>query len=327
MNTARSNCRVHRFQAMGSPCVLHLYAPTTGEVEADAVAALAIAEVGRLERKYSRYREDSVTSEINRSAGKAAGIRLDDETAGLLDYAETAFRQSDGLFDITSGILRKAWNFKAQQLPSQEQLRPLLERVGWQRVVWSAPRLALPEAGMELDFGGYVKEYCADRVAQLCRDNGLRHGLVDLGGDLCVIGPHPDGSAWRVGIRHPRRPESAMARVDLSHGAIASSGDYERFTIVEGRRYSHILDPRTGWPVEGLASVSVVAPHCLVAGTASTIAMLKGSEGARWLDELGLPSLRMNRDGELSGDLATEAESAPARNASSAVPAGSPPPG
>jgi thiamine biosynthesis lipoprotein len=311
-------CRSHRFRAMGSPCVLHLYAEPTER--ADEVAKLAIAEVERLEAKYSRYRDDSVTSRINRHAGRPDGVCVDSETAQLLDYAETAYRQSEGLFDITSGILRKAWNFKEKKLPTEGQLRALLERVGWQRARWCAPRLVLPEAGMEVDFGGYVKEYAADRVAQLCRDEGIRHGLVDLGGDLCVVGPHPDNSPWRVGIRHPRDPERAMACVPIHYGAIASSGDYERFMIVDGARYAHVLDPRTGWPVEGLSSVSVVAPHCLVAGTAATIAMLMGREaGPAWLDELGLPSLRMTCNGELSGALAPKHESLGERDRAAAA--------
>jgi thiamine biosynthesis lipoprotein len=107
-----------------------------------------------------------------------------------------------------------------------------------------------------------------------------------------------------VGVRHPRRPESALASIALASGAIASSGDYERVMIIDGVRYSHLLDPRTGWPVQGLAAVSVVASHCLIAGTASTIAMLKGAEGIAWLDELGLPNLRMDREGRISGTLA-----------------------
>jgi hypothetical protein len=111
--------------------------------------------------------------------------------------------------------------------------------------------------------------------------------MVDLGGDL-VIGPHPDGKPWIVGIRDPRAPQGAMASVRLAACAIATSGDYERCMIVDGVRYTHVLDPRTGWPVTGMRSVSVVADRCLVAGTATTVAMLKGAcEGARWLDELG----------------------------------------
>jgi thiamine biosynthesis lipoprotein len=114
-----------------------------------------------------------------------------------------------------------------------------------------------------------------------------------------------------VGIRDPRAPGAAIASVSLSRGALASSGDYERCMVVDGRRYGHILDPRTGWPVDGLASVSVIAPHCLVAGSASTVAMLKGADdGPRWLDALGLPNLRISREGALGGSLASPEERA-----------------
>lgn len=305
------------FRAMGSPCELRLYSDE--RALGDAVAEEAIAEVARLERKYTRYRDDSLTSAINRSAGDPTGVEVDAETAGLLDYADTAFAQSGGLFDITSGVLRRAWNFKARVLPSREQVEAARRRVGWQRVVWRRPRIALPEPGMELDFGGYVKEYAADRVAELCRSRGIRHGLVDLGGDLCVIGPHPDGSPWIVGIRHPRRPRAALATLPLFAGGVASSGDYERCMIVDGKRYAHILDPRTGWPVEGLIQVSVVSRHCLIAGTASTIAMLKGRRaGIDWLDDLGLPNLRVEGDGSVSGTL-QEAGGAAGGHAASSV--------
>jgi thiamine biosynthesis lipoprotein len=300
----------HPFRAMGSPCELHLY----GETRAfcDEVTQRAVAEVRRLEQKYSRYRDDSVTSAINRSAGDPAGLAVDDETARLLDYAATAFASSDGLFDPTSGVLRRVWNLKSGRVPAPNELAAILPLVGWSRVRWSSPRLVLLQAGMELDFGGFVKEYAADRVAELCRARGVRHGMVDLGGDLAAIGPHPDGKPWIVGIRDPRAPQGAMASVRLHTGGIATSGDYERCMVVDGVRYTHVLDPLTGWPVSGLRSVSVVADRCLIAGTATTIAMLKGArDGARWLDELGLPNLRMDDSGTISGTLAAaEAEAA-----------------
>ncbi len=288
---------------MGSPCELRLYSELP-ELARDAADA-ATAEVARLERKYSRYRDDSLAQRINRSAGNPEGVRVDDETAALLDYAQLCHEQSGGLFDITSGILRRAWDFRSGRLPERGEVGALRRRVGWEKVRWERPRLVLPLEGMEVDFGGYVKEYAADRVAERCRERGVDHGLVDLGGDLAVIGPHPDGSPWRVGIRNPRSPREAIASVEVDRGGVASSGDYERFMVVDGVRYGHILSPRTGWPVEGLAAVSVVAPHCLVAGTASTIAMLKGeTAGPAWLDELGLPNLRIDRRCEMSGTLA-----------------------
>lgn len=294
---------LHRFpfRAMASPCELHLYGEDAAQVEAAARAASL--EVARIEKKYSRYLDDSVASAINRSAGSPRGLSLDEETAALLDYAATAWEQSDGLFDITSGALREVWDFRSGRLPAERDVTRVLDRVGWQRIDWRRPVLRMP-AGMQIDFGGYGKEYAADRASEVCLRRGITSGLVDLGGDVRIVGPAPDGESWSVGIRDPRRPSGALVSLDLETGGIATSGDYQRFMVVDGRRYSHLLDPRTGWPVSGLTSVSVVAARCLVAGTASTIAMLKGAGGAEWLDGLGLPNLRVDVDGRVSGSLA-----------------------
>ncbi|HSW11343.1 MAG TPA: FAD:protein FMN transferase [Solimonas sp.] len=292
----------HPFHALGGPCSLQLHAADAAQLQ--RAAAAAEAEVRRIETKYSRYREDSVLSRINASAGDAQGVTVDAETAALLDYATAAHEQSEGLFDASSGVLRRAWDFKAKQLPQQAQLDALLPLVGWQRLLWQSPRIVLPLRGMELDFGGFGKEYAADRAAAVLQAAGIRHALVELGGDIRVLGPQPDGAPWRIGIRHPRAPESAIATVELVGGAIASSGDYERYFERDGRRYSHILDPRTGWPVESYAGISVLAEQCLVAGTATTIALLKGREGRDWLQELGLPWLLIDAAGKLEGSLA-----------------------
>ncbi len=287
-----------RFRAMGGPCELQLYA------EHESAAIPARVEIARLEKRYSRFLDGSITSGINASAGNGMGVRVDDETAALLDYATAAHAQSDGLFDLTSGVLRRAWDFRSKRIPTQEEIAALLPLIGWEKILWNRPRLLLPREGMQLDFGGVVKEYAADRAVQVLRAAGVLHGLVELGGDIAIIGPHPDGSPWRVGIRHPRDVESAIATIELASGAIASSGDYERFMEVDDKRYCHILNPRTGWPAQGQASVSVVAPQCLIAGTSSTVAMLKQSEGPRWLDELGLPHLCFDLKLRATGTLA-----------------------
>lgn len=293
--------KLHRsdFRAMGSPCTLHLYAESGDQAE--ALAGLCREEIERLEQRYSRYRDDSLTAEINRSAGDAQGVLVDEETASLLDYADMAHRQSGGLFDITSGVLRRAWDFRSGRVPRPEEVDALLEIVGWQRLHWQRPRLVLPLAGMQLDFGGFVKEYTADRVAELCRRHGARHGLVDLGGDLAVIGPHPDERPWQVGIRDPNHGERALRSVSVWGGGVATSGDYERAMVVDGVRYGHLLDPRSGWPVDGPAGVTVLATHCLIAGTTSSIAMLSGRDGALpWLQSVGLPYLCVGRDGDVA---------------------------
>lgn len=291
-----------RFRAMGSPCELKLHGGSRAELE--PLARRCTHEIARLERTYSRYREDSLASAIARSAGDPRGLEVDDETAGLLDYAATAWRESGGRFDPTSGVLRRVWDFRSNRLPDPAELATVRSLVGWSKLRWERPRLVLPLAGMQLDFGGFVKEYAADRVAALCREAGLASGLVDLGGDLAVVGPHPDGSPWLVGIRHPRSPGRAIARIALSSGGIATSGDYERCMIVDGIRHPHLLDPRTGESFRGgPASVSVAAPLCLVAGSATTIAMLHDEAASLdFLARLGLPHLVVRQDGRLEGD-------------------------
>jgi len=177
-------------------------------------------------------------------------------------------------------------------------------RCGWERVTWDSPHLRLGVRGMRLDLGGVVKEYAADRAAQVCRDVGVEHGIVDLGGDLAVVGAHVDGSPWLAGISAPRATRHAIARIELHSGGLATSGDYERVMIVDGRRYSHIIDPVSGMPVESFASVSVTADSCLIAGAASTIGMLLGlAEGYEWLMNLGLPFLCIDADGRARGTL------------------------
>ncbi len=291
-----------RFRAMGSPCELALYAESRAALE-DA-RDVACREIARLESKYSRYREDSLASQINRSAGSARGVDVDEETAALLDFAATAWAESGGRFDPTSGVLRRAWDFRSGRVPERAEIEATLRLVGWSKLRWERPRLALPVVGMELDFGGFVKEYAADCVAARLREAGLVHGLVDLGGDMAIVGPHPDDTPWLIGIRDPRSPGEAIARIAVRSGGLATSGDYERCMVVDGVRYSHLLDPRTGESFrDGPACISVRAPHCLVAGVTATIAMLHVEpESERFLAELGLPHLGIAQSGRVFGE-------------------------
>jgi len=294
---------LHRFpfQAMGSPCEIQLFADTVDNARRGAERAMA--DIARLEARYSRYRDDSWLADINRVAARGGSIEVDEETASLLNYAATCHAESKGLFDITSGVLRGAWRFEPGQLPDPGHIETLKARVGWHRLRWRAPRLSFPQAGLELDFGGVVKEYAADRAATLCIELGLRHGVVNLGGDIRIIGPRADGQPWRIGIKHPRDGNALLHTVELQHGALATSGDYERCILVDGQRYGHILNPISGWPVRHLAAVSVVADFCVVAGSASTIAMLKEERGPAWLAELGLRHLWVDVNGNSGGDL------------------------
>jgi thiamine biosynthesis lipoprotein len=278
----------HSFTAMGGPCRLRL--DVADESRGKAAVDSAVAEVQRLEFKYSRYREDSLTSKINRAAGSGSPVAIDPETAGILHYADTVWHESNGMFDLTSGVLRRAWDFRSKRLPSKSDIDSLLPLVNWSGVIWDEKCISLPLPDMEIDFGGCVKEYAVDSVVRRLRESGVRSALVDLAGDMSAIGAPPGEVAWTIGIRNPGNREAALASVDLADASLASSGDYERCIELDGRRYGHILNPRTGWPVEGLVAVSILAPQCLVAGSSATMAMLQPEERAlQWLSELGLP--------------------------------------
>jgi thiamine biosynthesis lipoprotein len=290
------------FSSMGCPCVLQVEADSDRAARA---AAAVQAEVDRLDRKYSHYRDDSFVALIGASADAGESIVVDNETADLLDFSATLHAQSGGKFDITAGAITRLWDLQSGRVPDTGAIERTRKRCGWQHVEWQRPYLRLRVPGMRLDLGGVVKEYAADRAALLSRQVGVDHGIVDLGGDLAVVGAHGDGSPWLAGIKAPRDTTRAIAQIELQRGGLATSGDYERVMIVDGRRYSHIVDPLTGYPVESFASVSVVADSCLVAGAASTLGMLLGLEaGYAWLRDLGLPFLCIDADGKASGTLA-----------------------
>lgn len=288
------------FRAMASENELLLW--SDDEARATLAAEAAVADVLRIEAKYSRYRDDSVTTRINRAAGGEA-VSIDAETAALLTYADQCHRISRGRFDLTSGALRRAWDFRRTppRIPDVAAIKAATALIGWNRVEWDESSARLPDAGMEIDFGGIGKEYAADRAATVCAAHGIEHGLVNLGGDVRATGPQPEGEPWRVGIRHPRREGAAIATVLLESGAVATSGDYERFFEIAGQRYSHILDPRTGRPVAHWQSISVVAPLCVVAGSFATIAMLQEREAEAFLREQGLRYVAVDAGGVVHG--------------------------
>jgi len=274
---------------MGCPCKIKIYAESV-TLARDGFD-LVEKEVQRLNLKYSHYREDSYLSRMQQWAARPCGTDVDEETSALLNYAETQFRISDGMFDITTRCLSSLWD-RMEKIPDESRIRAALESTGWDRVQWNGRRLKIPP-GLRFDLGGLVKEYAADRSAGLLIKVGFRSGYVDLGGDLHFLGPHPDGKPWRVGIRNPAGGNIPVAAVDVRSGGLASSGDYERYSEINGQRYSHMINPRTGWPlnstVDGLSAVSVLAPSCLLAGSVSTIVMLLGrKKGIQLLEQSGL---------------------------------------
>jgi thiamine biosynthesis lipoprotein len=272
------------FVAMASPCEILL--DSTDVALAERIGRLAAAEAWRIEQKFSRYRPDSVVSRINSADGQP--VSLDRETAALLDYARNCYELSDGMFDITAGVLRRAWRFDgSDRIPDAAQVAALLPCIGFQRLIWHNPTLVLP-AGMELDFGGIGKEYAVDRALALIREETRLPVLVNFGGDLCAS-DRPSTGPWQVGIEQANEPGVASMLLDLSKGALATSGDTRRFLERDGIRYSHILDPHTGWPVAGApGSVTVAAGTCTEAGLLATLALLKGAGARQLLEESGV---------------------------------------
>jgi thiamine biosynthesis lipoprotein len=268
------------FSAMASPC--EILCETEDLDFARALGAYAAAEARRIDEKFSRYKADSVVAAMLESRGRS--ITVDDETAKLLDYGEMLWRVSEGRFDLTSGILRHAWQFEeATQAPDPQRIPELMRYVGWQRLQWAPPVLTLP-AGMEVDFGGIGKEYAVDRVADWAARESGDPVLVNFGGDLRCTGAAPASGAWQVGIESLAKPGQPAKRIELTSGALATSGDARRAIVIDGKRYGHILDARTGWPAPGAPrSVTVAAPTCSQAGSFSTLAMLHGAGAEAFL--------------------------------------------
>lgn len=277
---------IGRFVAMACPCEVLM------EPVPEALARRILEAVSgcawRIEAKFSRYRDDNIVHAINSSAGRP--VTVDAETARLLDFAATLTRLSDGRFDITCGVLGKAWRFDGgSHVPAQAEIDALLALVGWHRVAWQSPVFSM-QPGMRIDLGGIGKEYAVDAAAALAADVAPGVScLVNFGGDVAVRIPRRDGRSWQVGIESAARPGVAAVIVDLAHGALATSGDSRRFVLKDGRRYCHVLDARTGWPVaDAPRSVTVAADTCTQAGTLTTLSLLRGAEAESFLQSQGV---------------------------------------
>ena len=268
------------FSAMACPCEVLLRCHDASEAE--QLASLAREETFRLERKFSRYRDDNIIHEINQSRGLP--VRVDEETQNLLHYAGECYRLSQGRFDITSGVLRRAWDFKGQEFqPNQQLIDSLLESIGWDKVQIEKESISL-QPGMEIDFGGFGKEYAVDRVAQLLYEKSGVDLMVNFGGDIRAMAAPGTTEPWCVGLADPDIPGKSIGQLELVNGAVTTSGDAYRYCFVNGQRLGHILNPLTGWPVENTPrSITVVSDFCLEAGLFTTIAMLQGEDAKKFL--------------------------------------------
>lgn len=281
---SRGDRLVARFRAMGSPC--EMLAEDAEPEEFTQVAELVAAEAWRIERKFSRFGDAGVLASLRRRAGER--VRLDAETAGLIDLAARWHERSGGLIDITCGALQRLWRFgEAAAPPDAAAVDRALGQTGFHRLRWEPPLLTLP-LGVELDLGGLGKEYAVDRAHDLIAERLTAPALVNFGGDLRVTrAPHQ--GHWRIGIETADGGRAGGAVVALASGALATSGDARRHIACDGVRYGHILDPRTGWPVPGApCAVSVAAPTCLESGLLAKVALLQGRGAAAYLAAAGV---------------------------------------
>ena len=273
------------FRAMAGPC--EVLVDSNDLQLTRQLGVLAQQEATRIESKFSRYRNNNIIYRINHSDGNP--VEVDSETADLLDYAAVCYEISDGLFDVTSGILRRAWRFDGSaNVPSQQHINELLEYIGWEKLTWQKPVITL-QAGMEIDLGGIGKEYAVDCSAKLLHAATQTSCLINFGGDIAVTRPRHSGNSWTIGVANPtatQQTSSTGTFIQINQGAVATSGDANRYLLKNGIRYSHILNPKTGWAVtDAPHSVTVIANTCTEAGILSTLALLHGANAEQFLKQ------------------------------------------
>jgi len=278
-----------------------LLAQGKSEPELQQAVSRAFAEFERLEQKLSLYQADSAISRIAAQAG-IAPVAVDDEVFMLVEKSLEVCRESEGAFDLTVLPLVALWRVEDQEArpPAEAEVKEKLELVGCEKIVLNpeAKTVFLPEPGMGIDLGGIAKGYAADCAVKILRDNGAAAGIVKAGGDLRVFGG--EGKGMAVGLRNPREAGKILAKVYLKDGALSTSGDYERFYIFNGKRYSHIIDPRTGAPASGEASVSVKAASGIESDAWSTALFVLGHEAGMKLLQTrpGLEAFFLEPSGE-----------------------------
>ncbi|MHA8055206.1 FAD:protein FMN transferase [Aquirufa nivalisilvae] len=278
-----------------------------GSNELDARAALekAVLEIQRIEQLLSTYRPDSQTNQINEMAGISPVI-VDAEVFELIQRAQRISDLTQGAFDLTYGSMDKSfWNFdqKMTQLPSPELAKKSVQLIDYQQVELDIHNKSvfLKKKGMRLGFGGIGKGYAADRAKALLVTLGFQHGLVNASGDLCAWGNKENGKLWSIGVVHPDQSDQIIAHFDLKNSSVATSGNYEKFVVIDGKKYSHTIDPNTGYPIQGIKSVTVFAPFAELADALTTpIAVMGVSIGLDLINQIpGLGCVVIDDDNQV----------------------------
>ena len=259
---------------------------TEGEDFAKESLAIAKKEIIRIENLISSWDQKSETSRINRNAGIAA-VEVSKELFDLIFRAQQISKLSSGAFDLTFAAIDKLWNFdgRESEMPNPDTLKASVFNIGYQLIELDEESLTvfLPKKGMKIGFGAIGKGYAADRAKQLLVERGVLGGIINASGDMNTWGTKPDGSSWTIGIVNPMNNKKVFSWFSLEHNAVVTSGDYEKFTQINGRRYSHIIDPRTGIPSQGIVSCTIFASKAELADAIATAVFVMGVESGLFL--------------------------------------------
>lgn len=248
---------------------------------ANAHIDIAIGEIDRIEKLISSWDPKSQTSDINRNAG-VKPVQVVPELYNLIERSLGLSRLTDGAFDISYASMDRIWKFDGSmtEMPTEVELSNSVARVGYENVILdkSNSTVFLKNKGMKIGFGGIGKGYAADMAKQLLKSKGVKSGIINASGDMNTWGNQPDGSEWKVAITNPLNKNKAFALLPISNGAVVTSGNYEKFVQLDGKRYTHIIDPRTGYPSSGIISVTVFAPSAELADALATSVFVMGIE-------------------------------------------------
>ena len=259
---------------------------TEGEDFAKESLAIAKKEIIRIENLISSWDQKSETSRINRNAGIAA-VEVSKELFDLIFRAQQISKLSSGAFDLTFAAIDKLWNFdgRESEMPNPDALKASVFNIGYQLIELDEESLTvfLPKKGMKIGFGAIGKGYAADSAKQLLVERGVLGGIINASGDMNTWGTKPDGSSWTIGIVNPMNNKKVFSWFSLEHNAVVTSGDYEKFTQINGRRYSHIIDPRTGIPSQGIVSCTIFASKAELADAIATAVFVMGVESGLFL--------------------------------------------
>lgn len=240
----------------------------------------AITEVRRIEKLLTTFDESSQTNQVNVLAG-INPVAVDEEVYTLIERSLRISALTQGAFDITYGSIDKSlWNFDKTMtvLPDPEQARKMVRLINYRNVILDPQHhtVFLKEKGMRIGFGGIGKGYAADQAKIILTSLGVKHGIVNAAGDLTVWGHQPNGEPWTIGIADPDKESLPFASVNLTNTSVATSGNYEKFVVIDGVKYSHTLDPKTGYPVHGIKSVTIICPSAELADAMATPVMVMG---------------------------------------------------